>query len=36
MNSFIQNLDLQQNGIWFPLVTGAIALFFILLMPKRQ
>lgn len=37
MNSFfIQNLDLQQKGIWFPLVTGVIALLFILLMPKRQ
>ena len=32
----IQNLDLQQPGIWFPLVTGAIALLFILFMPKRQ
>lgn len=36
MNNFIHNLDLQQKGIWFPLVAGAIALFFILLMPKRQ
>ncbi|HCF50091.1 MAG TPA: hypothetical protein DER60_07400 [Syntrophomonas sp.] len=36
MNSFIQHLDLQQQGIWFPLITGAIALLFVLLMPKRQ
>lgn len=36
MNSFFQNLDLQQEGIWFPLISGIIALLFIVLMPKRQ
>jgi lipoprotein signal peptidase len=36
MDSFIQNLDIQQRGIWFPLITGVIALFFILFMPKRK
>ncbi|MBP2626934.1 MAG: hypothetical protein H6Q68_1645 [Firmicutes bacterium] len=36
MDGLIQNLDLQQQGIWFPLVVGIILLLFILLMPKRQ
>jgi hypothetical protein len=36
MNGFIERLDLQQPGIWFPFVVSAILLFFILLMPKRQ
>ena len=36
MNTFIRNLDLQQQGIWFPLVISAIVLLFVLFMPKRQ
>lgn len=36
MNTFIQNLDLQEKGIWLPLAAGTILLIFVLLMPKRK
>ncbi|OPX87507.1 MAG: hypothetical protein A4E53_02459 [Pelotomaculum sp. PtaB.Bin104] len=36
MENFIQRLDLQGSGIWFPLIMGTIALAFVILMPKRQ
>jgi hypothetical protein len=36
MNNFVQNLDLEAKGLWFPVVVGIVALFSIVLMPKRN
>lgn len=36
MEDVIQHLDLQQQGIWFPLSIAAILLAFVVFMPKRQ
>lgn len=36
MDKIIQNLDIQQPGIWFPLMVAVILLVLIILMPKRQ
>ena len=36
MDTVIASLDLQQKGIWLPLLVGAILLLFVFFMPKRQ
>ncbi|MCM2535973.1 hypothetical protein NDK43_31390 [Neobacillus pocheonensis] len=36
MSSFIKNLDLNAQGIWFPLVSGGILFLYALFMPKKE
>lgn len=36
MNGFLDRLDIHAQGLWLPLVFGAIVLLFVIFMPKRQ